>query len=126
LRVDLDDFLASYRWQAIGFCVRQADQVGFIDVRNNHASAEDNPTRDAEGLPSVVAARMRRRGYDETLKYYKENYNISAKDIQEQFNAMGAGDCFSWFSFPGGHSYPPVARDFTFAWYDRWLGRAMS
>jgi hypothetical protein len=39
-----------------------------------------------------------------------------------QLSQLGAGDCFSWFSFPGGHSFPPVARALTFAWFDRWLG----
>jgi hypothetical protein len=34
---------------------------------------------------------------------------------------LSAGDCFSWFSFPGGHGYPPVAQQYSFAWFDRWL-----
>jgi hypothetical protein len=38
---------------------------------------------------------------------------------------LGAADCFSWFSFPGGHGYPGVARRLTFAWYDRWLSRTL-
>lgn len=78
--------------------------------------------RDAEGLPSVIAARQARRGYDKTLEYYKFNYKIPAERMPGMLSEIGAGDCFNWFSFPGGHSYPPVARRFSFAWFDRWLG----
>jgi dienelactone hydrolase len=78
--------------------------------------------QDAEGLPSVVEARRRRRGYDQTLAYYEFNHKIDPKRMPGMFRELGAGDCFNWFSFPGGHAYPPVARQFTFAWYDRWLG----
>ncbi len=78
--------------------------------------------RDAEGLPSVIAARRTRAGYDKTLEYYKFNYKVPAERMPAMLSEIGAGDCFSWFSFPGGHSFPPVARRFSFAWFDRWLG----
>lgn len=42
--------------------------------------------------------------------------------IVHDFSELGAGDCFSWFSFPGGHGFPGVTRRLTFAWFDRWLG----
>lgn len=79
--------------------------------------------RDAEGLPSVVEARKARRGHQKTLSYYKERSDISPKVMESQLRRIGAGDCFGWFSYPGGHSYPPVARQYSFAWLDRWLDR---
>jgi dienelactone hydrolase len=78
--------------------------------------------QDVEGLPSVVDARQQRRGYDKTLDYYGFNYNIKPQAMPGMLKQLGAGDCLSWFSFPGGHSFPPVAQQFTFAWFDRWLG----
>lgn len=78
--------------------------------------------QDAPGLPSAVQARIERAGYDTTLEYYGFNYEIAPEKIPGQLKQIGAGDCFSWFSFPGGHSYPPVAQHFSFAWFDRWLG----
>lgn len=78
--------------------------------------------RDADGLPSVVEARKARLGYDRTLAYYGFHNRISEERIPDMLSQIGAGDCFSWFSFTGGHSYPPVARRHTFAWLDRWLG----
>jgi dienelactone hydrolase len=78
--------------------------------------------RDAKGLPSAVAARQERRGYDKTLAYYEFNNKITAEKMPGMLAQLGAGDCFSWFSFPGGHAYPPVARQLSFAWFDRWLG----
>lgn len=78
--------------------------------------------RDVKGLPSALAARQERPGYKETLKYYKTQHGIAPERIPRMLSELGAGDCFSWFSFPGGHGYPPVARRLTFAWYDRWLG----
>ncbi|MBL9203520.1 MAG: acetylxylan esterase [Opitutaceae bacterium] len=79
--------------------------------------------KDSEGLPSVVAARQARRGYDKTLEYYQFNNKIPPEKIPGMLRQLGAGDCFSWFSFPGGHSYPREARQLSFAWFDRWLGR---
>ncbi len=79
--------------------------------------------RDVEGLPSVLAARKARRSYQKTLSYYKERSNISPKQMESELASLGAGDCFAWFSYPGGHSYPPVARQFSLAWLDRWLDR---
>ena len=81
--------------------------------------------RDAEGLPSVLNARQERLGYAETLEYYETQHNIKPSKIAQQFSEFGAGDCFSWFSFPGGHGLPGVARRMSFAWFDRWLGRTM-
>jgi hypothetical protein len=43
--------------------------------------------------------------------------------METDLRSIGAGDCFGWFSYPGGHSYPPVARNYSFAWLDRWLDR---
>jgi len=78
---------------------------------------------DAEGLPGVLAARKSRRSYAKTLSYYKERYDISPEKMETELRSIGAGDCFGWFSFPGGHSYPPVARQYSLAWLDRWLDR---
>lgn len=77
---------------------------------------------DVDGLPSVLAARQARLGYDDTLAYYKQRYNISPERMATTLNKVGAGDCISWFSWPGGHSYPPIGREYSFAWLDRWLG----
>jgi dienelactone hydrolase len=81
--------------------------------------------RDADGLPSVLKAREERSGYPETLEYYETQHNIRESKIVQQFGEFGAGDCFSWFSFPGGHGLPGVARRMSFAWFDRWLGRTL-
>jgi len=78
---------------------------------------------DAEGLPSAVGARQQRKSYEKTLRYYKERYDLSPEQMENQLRKIGAGDSFSWFSYPGGHSFPPVARQYTFAWLDRWLDR---
>lgn len=79
--------------------------------------------RDAPGLPSVLDARRNRRSYEKTLSYYKERYKISPEQMETQLRTLGAGDCFGWFSYPGGHSYPPVVRQYSLAWLDRWLDR---
>jgi len=79
--------------------------------------------RDAEGLPSAVEARLARRSHEQTLSYYEERSDISPELMRSQLARLGAGDCFGWFSYPGGHSYPPVARHYSFAWLDRWLDR---
>src|SRR5690606_22638329 len=79
--------------------------------------------RDVEGLPSVLEARKARRSYQKTLSYYKERSNITPAKMEDELESIGAGDCFAWFSYPGGHSYPPVARQFSLAWLDRWLDR---
>lgn len=81
--------------------------------------------KDAKGLPSVLNARKERLGYAETLKYYKTQHRIPPDKVDQKLGELGAGDCFSWFSFPGGHAFPPVARQMTFAWFDRWLGRSL-
>jgi hypothetical protein len=65
--------------------------------------------RDTEGLPGVLTARQERLGYDETLEYYESAHNIKPTKIEKQFSEFGAGDCFSWFSFPGRHGLPEVA-----------------
>ena len=81
--------------------------------------------KDVDGLPSAMKARQERLGYPETLDYYRSTYGQSKKTIDTKLNNLGAGDAFSWFSFPGGHAFPGVARRMTFAWFDRWLGRTM-
>lgn len=78
--------------------------------------------KDIPGQPSAVKARQERLGYDKTVAYYDFNYEIDEKRLESDLRKLGAGDCFSWFSFPGGHSFPEVARRYTFAWFDRWLG----
>jgi len=79
--------------------------------------------RDVEGLPSVLEARKARRSYQKTLSYYKERSDISPNKMESELESIGAGDCFAWFTYPGGHSYPPVARQYSLAWLDRWLDR---
>ena len=37
------------------------------------------------------------------------------------YHAMGAGDRIGMFSYPGKHSYPPVAKRHSFNWFDRWF-----
>jgi hypothetical protein len=74
-------------------------------------------------LPSVIDARRNRKSYAKTLSYYKERSDISPERMESHLRGIGAGDCFGWFSYPGGHSYPPVARQYSFAWLDRWLDR---
>jgi len=81
--------------------------------------------RDTDGLPSVLKARQQRLGYDLTLEYYETQHQMKPDKIERQFSEFGAGDCFSWFSFPGGHAFPGVTRRLTFAWFDRWLGRTL-
>ncbi|MES2697006.1 MAG: acetylxylan esterase [Verrucomicrobiota bacterium] len=78
--------------------------------------------QDAEGLPSVAAARRTRRGYDRTVDYYGHHNRVPAERIPVQLAEIGAGDCFSWFSFPGGHSLPSAAQLISYGWFDRWLG----
>ncbi len=79
--------------------------------------------KDTEGLPSVLEARKNRKSYAKSLSYYKERSDYSPEKVDRDIGLLGAGDCFTWFSYPGGHSFPPVARAYTFAWLDRWLDR---
>jgi len=81
--------------------------------------------RDTDDLPSVLKARQERLGYAETLEYYETQHGMKPSKIERDFTEFGAGDCFSWFSFPGGHGFPGVTRRLTFAWFDRWLGRTL-
>lgn len=74
---------------------------------------------DATALPSPLTARINRTGYKDTLK----SYGLE-ESVNKRLHQIKAGDCFSWFSYPGAHGFPPVARQFSFAWLDRWLGRA--
>lgn len=74
------------------------------------------------GLPSALAARKERRGYAETVAYYVNNNGYSPKAIDSYLSSLKAADCFSWFSFPGGHSYPFSAQMVTTGWFGRWLG----
>jgi hypothetical protein len=71
-------------------------------------------------------ARRNRRSYAATLSYYKERYDISPEKMEKELRGIGAGDCFGWFAYPGGHSYPPLVRDYSFAWLDRRLDRENS
>lgn len=79
--------------------------------------------RDDESLPSIMDARKDRKSYEKTLSYYKERSDLGPDQVEKDIRKIGAGDCFGWFSYPGGHSYPPVARQYSFAWLDRWLDR---
>ena len=80
--------------------------------------------KDTDGLPSVFEARSKRKSYGDTLSYYKERSDIEPAQMETELRRLGAGDCFGWFSYPGGHSFPPVVRTYTFAWLDRWLDLA--
>jgi len=79
--------------------------------------------KDDASLPSVLAARRNRRSFEKTLSYYKERYGTAPDQMETELRSIGAGDCFGWFSYPGGHSFPPVVRQYSFAWLDRWLDR---
>jgi hypothetical protein len=74
------------------------------------------------GLPSPLAGRKNRNGYTQTQAYYVNNNGYSPKSIDAYLNDLHAGDCFSWFSFSGGHSYPFTAQLVTTGWFGRWLG----
>ena len=39
----------------------------------------------------------------------------------EVYRNLGVGDRIALFTYPGPHNYPPVAKRFSFAWFDRWL-----
>jgi len=78
--------------------------------------------RDTEGMPSIMGLRRASFGHSTELKYYKDEYNIQPDAIERHVAELGAGDCFSWFSFAGGHSFPSRVRRYSFAWADRWLG----
>lgn len=58
------------------------------------------------GPPSPRAARRNRTSYAQTHDYYVNNNGYSPKAIDSYLKSLGAGDWFSWFSLPGGHSYP--------------------
>ncbi len=74
------------------------------------------------GLPSAFEARKERKGYQETRDYYVNNNQYDPKAIDSYLKSLKAGDCFSWFSFPGGHSYPFTAQLLTAGWFGRWMG----
>ncbi len=74
------------------------------------------------GLPSPLQLRKDRRGYAETQAYYVNNNKYPLKTIDSYLGSLKAGDCFSWFSFPGGHSYPFSAQMVTTGWFGRWMG----
>ena len=69
--------------------------------------------------------RKERLGWDKTLEYYGTEYGMGPEKVEGMIEELGAGDAFSWFSFPGGHGWPGVAQRNSFAWFDRWLGRTM-
>ncbi len=78
--------------------------------------------RDVPGLPSVVEARQKRAGYDLTLDYYNFHNKVSPERMTQILTDLGAMDCFTWFSYPGGHGLPRAARWTYYAFFDRWLG----
>ncbi|MCX7826791.1 MAG: acetylxylan esterase [Verrucomicrobiae bacterium] len=75
--------------------------------------------QDADGLPSVVASREANPGHAKTLDGYKAYTPEKMRDV---YARLGAGDRLAWFSYPGPHAYPPAAKRFSFAWFDRWFG----
>jgi len=75
--------------------------------------------QDADGLPSVLAAREAHPEYGKTMEYYKAYTPEMMRDTNRR---LGAADRFTWFSYPGGHGYPATAKRFSFAWFDRWFG----
>lgn len=77
---------------------------------------------EGSGLPNVLEARKERRGYQETVDYYINNNQYKVEGVDLYLDQLKAGDCFSWFSFPGGHSYPYSAQMLTAGWFGRWLG----
>jgi len=74
------------------------------------------------GLPSPLQARKQRAGYQETVDYYTRNNGHEPKGIDSYLGSLNAGDCFRWFSFLGGHSYPLAAQMLNAGWFGRWLG----
>lgn len=78
--------------------------------------------KDTPGLPSVIEARRYHRGYERTIDYYQHHNRIPEERVIQHLGTLAAGDCFSWFSFPGGHSLPHPAWQVTCGWFDRWLG----
>lgn len=74
------------------------------------------------GLPNILEWRKALRGYQETVDYYVNNNEYEVKGVDTYLKNLKAGDCFSWFSFPGGHSYPYSAQMLTTGWFGRWLG----
>lgn len=71
----------------------------------------------------VLEARKQRLGIEATYDYYQTQHKQSPSKVDGIVEKLGPADGLSWFSFPGGHGLPGVARRATFAWYDRWLGR---
>jgi hypothetical protein len=74
------------------------------------------------GLPSPFEIRKELTGYTETLEYYRNNNEYPPKVTDAYLKTLKAGDCFTWYSFPGGHSYPFSAQMVTTGWFGRWLG----
>ena len=105
------------------------DRRVFRNALRDAVRSGSGPRRATESswrfLTSVLSGRQERLGYAQTLEYYQEQHLINPNRIAKQFSEFGAGDCFSWFSFPGGHGFPGVTRRLTFAWFDRWLGRTL-
>jgi dienelactone hydrolase len=82
--------------------------------------------KDLDGLPSALEARLARRGYQTALEYYRQRFDMTPERMRNDLGRVGAGDCISWYSFPAGHSYPALARNYSFTWLDRWLGRDLN
>ena len=81
---------------------------------------------DWDDTQEVLDARKRRLGIDTTYAYYKDQHKQSPATVDNTIRKLSPADGLSWFSFPGGHGLPGVARRATFAWYDRWLGRSLT
>ena len=54
--------------------------------------------------------------------YYRFHNKVPPERIPAMLGEIGAGDSFSWFSYPGGHGLPLAARGLSQSWYDRWFG----
>lgn len=126
LPVDFDDLMAMVapRAQLIISSEHEFARHKFFEKAQNTLDVYIH-WEDTEGMPSAIKSRIARNGWDRTLDYYGDQYNMSAEKLEKDIGNLGAGDAFSWFSFPGGHAWPGVARRMSFAWFDRWLGRTM-
>lgn len=63
-----------------------------------------------------VAVRESTREHAAALKAY------GGPDVMQRiYRKLGFGDRLGIFSYPGPHNYPPAAKRFSFAWFDRWF-----
>lgn len=73
----------------------------------------------------VLQSRQQRSSINDTYHYYQAQHNQSPSKVDSILKQLSPADGFGWFSFPGGHGLPDVARRYTFAWLDRWLDRLL-